>query len=405
MQNIYFNKFINAILFLYILSLYILTYRDLLYLISNGLALLLIFSIAVNLLVTKRNIVINKFLISYTVFLGICIISVFFAIDQVNTISKIETLVLIFILMFALINYIDTNEKLRKMLFYFVISGFFASIYVLFTSDFSQITRFGEELANLNRLGINIGVSTLFCFYFIIEEKRYWCIPLFLIMFFVILLTGSRSALIFILLNIICVLYLCNRKGFFNKFKIAFIFAFIASISFFMIFNNSFLYQIIGIRIENLLSFLSKEGTEESSMNIRSNMLESGIEMFKNQPLTGYGLGNYGILFNRDYGGIETYAHNNLIELLVGVGILGGITFYFLQCLVIKQLFSASRYIHLNKMNYAFISLIFSYIILSVSSVYYYNKEFCIILAVGSVIFRIYKNEHSKLGNNPKKLD
>ncbi|MED3758928.1 O-antigen ligase family protein [Peribacillus frigoritolerans] len=402
MQKIYFDKFIQVILFLYILSIYLLTYRDGLYLISNGLALLLIFSIGVNLMLTKRNLVFNKFLISYGVFLGICMISAFFAIDQENTLSKIETLVLIFILMFSFINYIDTNEKLRKLMFYFVISGAVASIYVLFTSDFSHITRFGEELANLNRLGVIIGVSAIFCFYFIVIEKKYLCFPLFLIMFFVILLTGSRSALIFILFNIIFILFSSNRKGFYNKFKYLIISAFLASTIFYMIFNIPILYQIIGIRIEDLLSFFSEEGTEETSINIRANMLASGIEMFKNQPLTGYGLGNYGFVFSRDYGGRETYSHNNLIELLVGVGILGAITFYIIQSLVIKELFRASRYNNLNKINYVFMSIIISYIILSVSSVYYYDKNFSIVLAVGSVIYRIYKNEHNKSGSIDK---
>ncbi len=89
--------------------------------------------------------------------------------------------------MISLVNYIDTFEKLRSFLLSFVYSGFITGVYILASSDFSQVTRYGSELGNVNSIGMIIGISSIFCFYFIIEEKKYLLYtPIMLINIFVV---------------------------------------------------------------------------------------------------------------------------------------------------------------------------------------------------------------------------
>ncbi len=403
MRKISLNSLINTIMFFYILSLYLLTYREGLFIISNALAFLLVATIGMKFLLTKRKLIFNKFLFVYLLFIFICIISVFFALDQSIAITKVKTLVLIFLVMISLVNYIDTFKKLRKFIVYFVYSGFIASIYILVNSDFSQITRYGSELGNVNAIGIIIGISATFCFYIILSEKKYGYAFFLLIMFPTILLTGSRKSLIFILMNLILIVYFRNRKSFKNMFKFLIITILTLAISYYLIFNIPLFYQIIGGRMENLFSFISGEGTKEGSMNMRAYMAKFGFVMFKNRPLTGYGIDNYRVLLGKDIG-LATYAHNNYVELLVDIGIFGVFIYYLAHVIVLKDLFKGSRQAIDKTICYTFIAIIISYIILSQSLIYYDSKHFSFLLAIASVIDRIVEldksNSFRKIGNN-----
>ncbi|MGR5929458.1 hypothetical protein ACT7C2_20765 [Bacillus pacificus] len=198
MEKFTLSRIINIIMFLYILSIYLFTFRDGLNSISNFLALTFIAAIWSNVLLTRKKIVFNKFLFIYFLFILVCFVSVFFAINQSIAVSKIKTIILIYFLMISLVNYIDTFEKLRSFLLSFVYSGFITGVYILASSDFSQVTRYGSELGNVNSIGMIIGISSIFCFYFIIEEKKYLLYtPIMLINIFVVFLTGSRKALLF----------------------------------------------------------------------------------------------------------------------------------------------------------------------------------------------------------------
>lgn len=395
MKKVSLNSFINFIMFFYILSLYLLTYRDELFIISNILAFLLVAAIWMNFLLTKRKLVFNKFLFAYLLFIVICSISVFYALDQSIAITKVRTLILIFLVMISLINYIDTFEKLRKFITYFVYSGFIASIYILVNSDFSQLTRYGSELGNVNAIGIIIGISATFCFYIILSEKKYWYTLFLIIMIPTILLTGSRKSLLFICMNIILIVYFRNRKSFKNIFKFIIVTILILIIVYYLIFNIPIFYQIIGERMENMFSFVSGEGTNEGSMNTRAYMIKFGFEMFKNRPLIGYGIDNYRVLFGRNTNGVGTYAHNNYIELMTDTGIFGVLVYYFTHIIVLKDLFKSSRKAVDKTICYTFIAIIISYIVLSSSLIYYDEKHFSFLLAIASIISRIVELDKS----------
>lgn len=386
MKKVSLNGIINIIIFLYIVSLYVLTYRAGLHLISNALALGLIVSIWANFLVTRRKLVFNKFLFLFLLFIIICSISIFYALDPSLALTKVRTLLLIFLVMFSLVNHIDSYEKIEKFIKHIVYSGIIASLYILSTSDFSQLTRFGGELGNVNAIGMIIGISTTFCFYFIITEKKRTYIFFMVPMLSTILLTGSRKSLLFVVMNILLIVYLKNRGNLKSIFKFVVITMAIMLIFYFVTFNVPLFYQIVGVRLENMFNFILGHGTIEGSMNTRAFMIDVGVEMFKNKPLTGYGIDNFRILYGNIIGGIGTYSHNNFIELLVDVGIIGFITYYFTHTLILKSLFRSSKMVVNSTLCFTFIAIIISYTILGLSLVYYDSKHFSFLLAVASSI-------------------
>lgn len=385
-----FEKVINAIICIYIFSLYLFTYREGLNVISNAIALVLVFFIWMNFLIEKKKLIFNKLLYMQVLFILICTLSLFYAIDKDIALTKIKTLILIFIVMISLVNYIDTMGKIEKVIKYFIYSGVITSFYVLINSDFSQITRFGGELGNVNDIGMNIALSSTFCVYIILAQKKYSYTLFLLIMIPTILLTGSRKALIFILISVLLILFLRNKNSFKNIFQISIVIALIFAIAYYPIFKIPLFYQTIGVRVENLFSFLSGAGTNEASLNIRLYMTEFGLHVFKAKPLLGYGIDNYKVLYGLN-SGMQTYAHNNYIELMVDIGILGVTTYYLTQIIVLRELFYASKEIKNKTICYAFTAIVVLYITLSSSLVYYDSKHFSILLAITNVISRIVK--------------
>lgn len=391
MKRITLSKILNFFMFSYILSLYLFTYRESLNYISNLLFLLLIIFIGINNILTKRRLIVTKALYIYTLFVLICLISSLYALDQVIALSKVKTLSFIFILMLLIVNYIDKQEKIENIMLYFVYSGAIASIYILCNSDFSVIRRFGDIIGNVNTVGIILGISVSFSTYFLFERKKYLFAFFDLLMVTIIILTGSRTALFFLLINILILLYLRNRKSLSSKFKFFFIGFIVVILCLYVIYNIPLFYQIIGKRIDNIFLYFKGKSINESSIPIRIYMIKAGINMFLKRPLTGYGIDNYRVLFGRLLPGYETYAHNNIIELLVGIGIFGMIMFYMTHYIVLKNILKSCKYTNIN---YIFKALIISYLILSITTVYYYDKHFSIIIATGSCLNRIYSKKN-----------
>jgi len=382
------DKFINRILFAYVFSLYFLTYQETLNYISNLFAAVFMGVITIKILAKKQKLYIPKVLIIYAMFMFICLLSYFYAFEQDLVVSKFQRLLPIMILTFFLINYIDNLNKIKKVILYFFYSGFFASVYILFRYDFGEATRFSGDLGNVNAVGMAIGLSLVFGFSEMLENRNYKLIPMLLLMFVAVLLTGSRKALLFVILGPVLILLFINRSSFFKIARVALLGLLFVTVTYYLTMNNDLLYMVVGRRLENMFLYLTGTGTTDSSMLARGEMTQFGIELFKNKPLFGYGLSNYRALNEQSYS-IRTYSHNNLIELLVGLGVVGASLYYSIKLIIIKNLISISRVSCFRYIGYSIVAVIIGYALLSPSLVYYYNKHFNIVLALGIATFRL----------------
>ena len=112
--------------------------------------------------------------------------------------------------------------------------------------------------------------------------------------------------------------------------------------------------------------------------------------------MLGFGIDNYRKLFSQVPDGRYTYAHNNIIELLVDTGIIGVIVYYLTHLLVLRNLFRVSKASEFNIVSYTLIAIIISYIILSIALVYYDSKHFSILLAVASIVPRVHQGRKTQ---------
>ena len=202
------------------------------------------------------------------------------------------------------------------------------------------------------------------------------------------LLTGSKKAILIILMSLTILGILKNRLGIFKY--LPYIFIGIAIL--FLIFNVDYLYNIIGFRIVNFLSTLgfNIEGASYSnSTQLRIFMYKIGFRAFLENPLFGGGW-----FWFSNYSGLGTYSHNNYIEMLVTYGIFG-FTLYHLM--IIKLLFKLKKLIRFDNGTALFITLIFIILINGFASVSFSSNVInYLILIIANLYIKGYYNENFK---------
>lgn len=127
------------------------------------------------------------------------------------------------------------------------------------------------------------------------------------------------------------------------------------------------IYDIIGNRFASLFSFMEGGDTDEST-DTRNKFIELGLLYWANNPLWGNGLNSFGVLWGED-----TYSHNNYIELLCSLGIVGLIAYYMIY--IIPLVKTLKSYIKHNQPTIAFtLCMILSCLISDYAMVTYFER-------------------------------
>jgi len=183
----------------------------------------------------------------------------------------------------------------------------------------------GYEI-NENTFGqIALGiVSYLFFWSKKTKWKNMFINGLIIILIIFALISGSRKCLISLAIYIILFMMYEHPSRDFIKFfaKVAGV-AFVLGMIYVCIMNIDVLYSSVGMRIESLLVFLEGDIRADGSVNARFLMIQQALEMFSDKPILGYGLNTFAYITR-----FGAYAHNNYVELLANVGIVGFLIFY-----------------------------------------------------------------------------
>lgn len=173
----------------------------------------------------------------------------------------------------------------------------------------------------------------------------------------------------------------------------SFLFLFFAIIFYVLMMNIKFLYDNIGHRFEGLFNIFNDVTETDGSTSIRINMIIKGLNFFTNKPLFGYGLDNYQIIYGLETGTI-VYSHNNYVEMLVNLGLIGFMLYYVFFILILKLLKNTEN--DENNLKYFFIALILVYFIFELGAVtydLYYYQVFVGLATVYLSLKRGKKNE------------
>jgi len=383
------SKITNTAIALYVISLPIFSFREEYNIITNIFALFIVLFFFIRLCKHKFKIINHPFQLWFLLFIFSSLFSYVVAIDRSLVMVRLITVTLNFFVCISIVNLVDSKEHLEKIMKAFIIGSLLSIIYLYFYSEIFSGRRIGTELANVNMLALIYGISLIFSYYFFsIYRKWIYLIKMIIFSGFVFL-TGSRKGLIAPLLFFMIYTFFINSNKVKGLLKSLMLSLFLGGIIVYVILNNAFLYNLIGYRFDYLFMYLTGGPTIDQSAQLREIMINVGFEAFLKRPLWGYGLGNSQLLLLKAGLGWDTYSHNNLIELLISVGLLGTSFFYLIYLSAMKKL------IPFVKKNSRLASAFFSYnivtLILGWGMVYYTLKVYYLILAMTVLVSVVHR--------------
>ena len=269
-------------------------------------------------------------IIRYSLFTAFSALSIIWARNQEwATEMVVRQLTLLFLL--VILNNNALKFSLTKPFVIGLAAGLLLNflLYLLPVTSFTyRNDRFIGTFNNPNTLA----VVSLFFIYFLtkchtnhiikIGRKTYY----FLLMVTVLLIiaAGSRKGFLFgFTLVALSILSSARNKKYYKLYLIISV-VFIILTALFMYLNWTSLVEryTIFYRFQGIIDFLNG-GEGDSSTKWRNIFIQEGILIFNINPIKGIGIHNFQTLFREGL-----YAHNNYVELLVDVGIIGFSIFY-----------------------------------------------------------------------------
>lgn len=336
----------------------------------------------------------------YLAFILLGFVSSLYAIKPSYVFSDLYTLAVTGIVSFSFAQYIRTGSNLKFLFIAYAYSPYFLVFYLAQTGAIAvQSERLGQTLfGNANRLAMYMMIS-IFCLFWLILYSRRRYLPVnaisLIVMFYITALTGGRKYLVVPFVFFLLLLVFKNWRR--NKLGLAvyfLLFLLLAAVGGWAIMNIPSLYDTVGVRFEGLLRFFEGDyvATDASTV-VRYMMISQGWKFFLKQPLFGYGLNNFAFLFGRNLGG--AYAHNNFIELLVDLGIVGFAVYYSFYAYIIGKLFLI-RDDQTGLRNF-FLAFMLALLVFEVGGVTYQYAPVQIFIGLAAAYIWLYQREHRKI--------
>ncbi len=322
-----------------------------------------------------------KILVLMLLYLGYCYASSlwawnsYFVLDRASTVFQLILIAIVFSTYFV---YRENVELIFKTI---MIGGVVSSIYVIasyggLSSFYAEASREGErlggEVGQVNSLGLYASYALVILFYYAFYKKKPILYPVMIIPFLVAMGSGSRKALLSIMLGIgvLLILSQSTQKKNIPKMVGKFILTIVCCAVIVYFVMKLPIMSTISDRMEGLLKTLSGDEGDSSSI-VRQKMIEGGIKQFMRTPIFGIGLNNAQIV-NGMYTGRYVYLHNDYIEQLVNLGVVGVAMYYGVIAYTLINHIKLLR--TKNSTVYLSLVLMLVFLVNLVGSVNYYSK-------------------------------
>lgn len=327
----------NALLMLYTISIYVWSSNASMYVYSN---LLCLATLVVMLLVVapRRGITITRPLGYLIAFGAFCITSILWAEEPARSITMaFKTLPLLILFAIVLYNYLGYIKNGKEYLLNCVyVSGIVLALYVIwiqggpgaYLSQLGMGGRLGGDVANENVVGMGAAFSLIIAFYHIVYERRIVHIATMILCGLVAFGTGSNKALIAMACGCVALLV-------FNAYLTGTVMSLLKTVGLTVVVAGILLallqlpmFETLNTRFTEMVNTFTGTGKTSVSTATRIEFTQAGLKQFVETPLLGIGIANSGLITRQVVIGFDTYLHNNYVELLACVGIIGTALFY-----------------------------------------------------------------------------
>ncbi|MGN0163990.1 MAG: O-antigen ligase family protein [Candidatus Ornithomonoglobus sp.] len=369
--------------------------------------MLIIFFIGVEIFLTsqKSRARFNYCIVLFGLFTVICMFSCLYSTAQADSITKAKTLVILWFFMLGLNIYLYNKDRIDILMKIIVYASIVAALYLLKNSAWASGARATRIIGDSNQAGAYFAYSVTVIFYCLKQKKINKIIGWagIAINVFAILISGSRSSLLEVFVGLLFLQVLLdniNNEKYYKQF-IGFLFIVAAVIAIYhFAMTNETLYKILGIRIESLFEIMSgkKSSINENSTLERQYLIEEGLSRFRESPLLGKGIGSFAQYIFPKVGKL-IFAHNNYVELLQGVGLLGTVVFYTFHFISMKSFFKKRN----EKTTLAAV-LIMQMLVAHYAVVFYYQKLEIIFMSLIMYLICANSEENYLLKSNTRVL-
>ena len=327
------------------------------------------------LVIRIRSLFNEKGILFYSLFIIWALLSISYSINSASALATINQYFTVFttliFLRLLLLNINNGIEFILKLFLTLLIIEVVLSLYpILIDLEKGNLTframKYSGAAANINITAFSLLYKSPILLYFLTKENRpalkFVLSFLLFIILFIISILGTRGAYLGVILLFVSYLFYL----FFIKEQIAFKIKhllIVFSVLTITVLSNLYLSE----KNSNVFSRASSISinTQDGSVNQRIRYYKQGLNHFINNPLIGVGVGNWK-LKSIDYDKnningfiIPYHAHNDLVQLLAELGILGALTYLLFIYFSVKKLF-VSR-IFKNKIHFLLLGSISIY--------------------------------------------
>jgi len=241
------------------------------------------------------------------------------------------SLTLNLIMVYVICQYILWKENIGTVIKFFENSIFVAAIITIVASGGKLFTqRLGTDTEiNANMLAMLSVYAMVICMYLMKESNYRWMYVLKIVAYVgIVLLSGSRKGLLMIASALLVISVVNGRKKLIRN---LFFTVVALLVIYYMVMNVPVFYNIIGVRVEDLMSLVFEDTTKDNSLLNRQILIEEGWSYIEKNPWFGYGYDNFKLVssivgtYTGDFG---LYSHNNYVEMLFGCGAIGTTLYY-----------------------------------------------------------------------------
>lgn len=318
----------------------------------------------------------NNIIIAYALFVIFAFATSFWGLGFTDPLFRSAQLFLILINLFLFYNIIKKYNLFNTFLNGILLGAFVNFLLVLGIVpapfpiiDINGLRYFGT-LGNPNTLSLIMVTSMLSSIIYLRKAQEinkifyYYQYFNILISVYTIFLTVSKKG-IFAGLLLLSIFILLNMKKPKNFLKLTFFIGIGVAILLNFVNMDDFFtfYDRIIRRFTSMQVGLSSGNNVGTSTGERMYFIELGLKYFTEKPLFGHGINNFHMI-------ARTYSHNNYVELLFGVGLIGTLIFYFIYLQLLKKVFVMRD----NYLRVIFIVYILMLLILDMAYVSYGSK-------------------------------
>lgn len=357
-----------------------------------------IFSVVLMLLyivIKQKAVVIRQFHFAVFAWLGWVFASILWSIDAGTSLIMVGTLAQLGVYSLIMYEYFSQScisvDRLVNAISIGVGSmGIYSLYYYGFIDFFSMLgsgLRLGFEINQENTYGsfAVMGVIAGLGQYF--NKKTMTSILVAILSLLMVLASGSRAAILCCAIGVGCLIIIeYGYVGFRRIIKSSVVIGLVLCIIF-----SYFEDLAIVKRFDMFFNlFYSTDPVDNSTMT-RLDMIAYGLEQFFYRPIQGYGINNFRELFIQT-SGWATYSHNNFVELLVNVGFVGFVLYYYIYYIILQK----AKKLSMDKKTILILTVIT--LVDGMFGPNYYSKILYIIFAMGYYSVTSSRNEVQELG-------